>query len=153
RIPAEVRRAKAEARECLNGLATARAAAAHPGDRGVAGLSIVGPTVTYEVESRVRRGRIAEIDVDDAVVAVRVLGQLAAVVEEAVLAEETGSRRARVHLLAGCLVFGRHLGVDVEVGGVADLVLAVRRDVPGRCMELHPFARWRHRRRGDLDRT
>src|SRR5262249_28376844 len=78
----------------------------------------------------------ALVDVDEAVMGVRILRQLALVVEEAALgraAPDVGTRR---------LILQRNLRREVVVGGEADLVLAQRSERPGRSMYLETVVRW-----------
>src|SRR5262249_5007731 len=147
-------RAVAEAgARCLGGAGAAAAGAAVRTRRGrdtdalrVARLAAHRPTVTGErPEAGIGDVVGALVGVDDAVVRVRILGQLAPLVEEA------GAAGAPV-FGAGNLALGRDLRREVVVGREADLVLALRGDAPRRRVELDALVAPERWRRLDLGR-
>src|SRR5262249_34403849 len=124
-------RAEADAGEGLLDLAGAGSAATRGEVGRLAGLArrlaaVARPGAGRGVVDVVGR---AEVAVQDEVMALRILAQL--------LAGEAEVLTARVEELGG------NLGRDVVVGGEAELVLAVRLEVPGRHDELNALVRRR----------
>src|SRR5262249_46954004 len=145
----EVRRAVAGTRYGLGGRtgASSALAALACGAARVARLAVERATMTRELApAGVGDVVAAAVDARDAVVGVRILGQLPAVVVDAALAGPAPAVGARQLLL------GRNLRRQIVVGRVADLVLAVRRNRPRRRVELEALRRCRRIGRPDLRR-
>src|SRR5262249_45759294 len=134
-----VARPEADAREGLLDGGHAEAGTARGEIRRLALLPVpVAAVARPRPEGGIVHVAPAEVAIQDEVVALRVLSQL--------LAREPEHRPARV------LELLRHLARDVVVGGEADLVLAVRLEMPRRHHELDAVAGSRRRQRLYRDR-